>query len=87
MFLVWLRGLTLQFDSDGDLGENEVLPLMLRLKSGPVAQLGARFHGMEEVVGSIPTRSTKHLPACSTPPFSSVGKRRIGCHASPLQPT
>ena len=30
-------------------------------KSGPVAQLGARFHGMEEVVGSIPTRSTKFL--------------------------
>src|SRR4029077_8391878 len=27
--------------------------------SGPVAQLGARFHGMEEVVGSNPTRSTK----------------------------
>ena len=26
--------------------------------NGPVAQLGARFHGMEEVVGSIPTRST-----------------------------
>jgi hypothetical protein len=25
---------------------------------GPVAQLGARFHGMEEVVGSNPTRST-----------------------------
>ena len=24
-----------------------------------MAQLGARFHGMEEVVGSIPTRSTK----------------------------
>src|SRR5581483_6068054 len=31
------------------------------LTSGPVAQLGARFHGMEEVVGSIPTRSTKNL--------------------------
>jgi hypothetical protein len=31
------------------------------LQSGPVAQLGARFHGMEEVVGSIPTRSTKSL--------------------------
>jgi hypothetical protein len=31
----------------------EVLP-----KSGPVAQLGARFHGMEEVIGSIPIRST-----------------------------
>jgi hypothetical protein len=28
-------------------------------RCGPVAQLGARFHGMEEVVGSIPTRSTK----------------------------
>ena len=28
---------------------------------GPVAQLGARFHGMEEVVGSIPTRSTNLL--------------------------
>ena len=28
-------------------------------KSGPVAQLGARFHGMEEVIGSIPIRSTK----------------------------
>jgi hypothetical protein len=26
---------------------------------GPVAQLGARFHGMEEVTGSIPVRSTK----------------------------
>jgi hypothetical protein len=26
--------------------------------SGPVAQLGARFHGMEEVTGSIPVRST-----------------------------
>jgi hypothetical protein len=30
-------------------------------KSGPVAQLGARFHGMEEVVGSIPTRSTIYI--------------------------
>jgi hypothetical protein len=30
-----------------------------RSNRGPVAQLGARFHGMEEVVGSIPTRSTK----------------------------
>jgi hypothetical protein len=25
---------------------------------GPVAQLGARFHGMEEVKGSNPFRST-----------------------------
>ena len=27
--------------------------------SGPVAQLGARFHGMDEVIGSIPIRSTR----------------------------
>ena len=33
----------------------------VKFYSGPVAQLGARFHGMEEVVGSIPTRSTKSL--------------------------
>jgi hypothetical protein len=30
-------------------------------RSGPVAQLGARFHGMEEVIGSIPIRSTNYL--------------------------
>ena len=29
---------------------------------GPVAQLGARFHGMEEVIGSIPIRSTNNPP-------------------------
>ena len=28
-----------------------------------MAQLGARFHGMEEVVGSIPTRSTNFVKA------------------------
>ena len=39
-------------------GENKNCPVV---KSGPVAQLGARFHGMEEVVGSIPTRSTNLL--------------------------
>ena len=27
-----------------------------------MAQLGARFHGMEEVIGSIPIRSTKQPP-------------------------
>ena len=36
-------------------------PVVSPSNSGPVAQLGARFHGMEEVVGSIPTRSTKSL--------------------------
>ena len=32
--------------------------------SGPVAQLGARFHGMEEVIGSIPIRSTNKSITC-----------------------
>ena len=32
-----------------------------RFNRGPVAQLGARFHGMEEVAGSIPARSTNLL--------------------------
>ena len=31
------------------------------LPGGPVAQLGARFHGMEEVKGSNPFRSTKFV--------------------------
>ena len=35
-------------------------------RSGPVAQLGARFHGMEEVKGSNPFRSTK-LPLPQNP--------------------
>jgi hypothetical protein len=43
----------LSFDDFPQVGENGGSP-----KRGPVAQLGARFHGMEEVVGSIPTRST-----------------------------
>jgi hypothetical protein len=36
---------------------------MIRVLSecGPVAQLGARFHGMEEVIGSIPIRSTNYF--------------------------
>ncbi|MCU1299579.1 MAG: hypothetical protein JWO91_3857, partial [Acidobacteriaceae bacterium] len=37
--------------------------------SGPVAQLGARFHGMEEVVGSIPTRSTNNSTTYDVPFF------------------
>ena len=37
-------------------------------ESGPVAQLGARFHGMEEVIGSIPIRSTKSFQAFSRSP-------------------
>src|SRR5580700_10376092 len=54
-------------DYPGNVGENDFSTSLrsrlvgLRLfvfNRGPVAQLGARFHGMEEVVGSIPTRST-----------------------------
>ena len=37
-------------------------------ESGPVAQLGARFHGMEEVIGSIPIRSTNHFNHLAEPP-------------------
>ena len=36
------------------------------LRCGPVAQLGARFHGMEEVAGSIPARSTKFINNSAT---------------------
>ena len=37
----------------------------VNLPNGPVAQLGARFHGMEEVEGSNPSRSTtKSLEMC-----------------------
>jgi len=41
-------------NAPGSARIDKVLP-----ESGPVAQLGARFHGMEEVIGSIPIRSTK----------------------------
>jgi hypothetical protein len=34
-----------------------------------VAQLGARFHGMEEVIGSIPIRSTNYFKHFEAPPF------------------
>ena len=57
---------------------DKVLPL-----SGPVAQLGARFHGMEEVIGSIPIRSTNLLsyPLEGTPEKtidSLLGRYRKG---------
>jgi hypothetical protein len=46
---------------NGDPGALEFLdPRFAALPpDGPVAQLGARFHGMEEVDGSNPSRSTK----------------------------
>jgi hypothetical protein len=47
---------------------------------GPVAQLGARFHGMEEVVGSIPTRSTiLSNELHSTILTSSTAWKRFSC--------
>ena len=57
----------MRVDYPGDVGENDLalpsIPTCRRFNRGPVAQLGARFHGMEEVVGSIPTRSTNsHSP-------------------------
>jgi hypothetical protein len=46
------------FDYPLQVSENCSSSIVHFLSRGPVAQLGARFHGMEEVVGSIPTRST-----------------------------
>ncbi len=45
--------------------------------SGPVAQLGARFHGMEEVIGSIPIRSTNHFSSLEAPPFLIAAARSV----------
>ena len=49
------------FDGLGMLQQNKGCSSLC----GPVAQLGARFHGMEEVIGSIPIRSTTLTPAKS----------------------
>ena len=54
---------------------------------GPVAQLGARFHGMEEVVGSIPTRSTKtsfRMSDVYILQSESTNRFYIGCAEQPL---
>src|SRR5271170_5082514 len=50
------------FSSDFGLTKRRPSPKIYKEslpECGPVAQLGARFHGMEEVIGSIPIRSTK----------------------------
>ena len=41
-------------------------------KYGPVAHLGERFNGIEEVAGSIPVRSK----------INNLGDLGLGCHAS-----
>jgi hypothetical protein len=63
-------------NDDGSLRIDEVLP-----KSGPVAQLGARFHGMEEVIGSIPIRSTKYINTLAEP-FANVWQQISNCRAA-----
>ena len=45
---------------------------------GPVAQLGARFHGMEEVTGSIPVRSTNYFNNLQILAASFEGAFRLG---------
>ncbi len=37
-------------------------PVNSALRSGAIAQLGERLHGMQEVSGSIPLSSTKFTP-------------------------
>jgi hypothetical protein len=48
-----------------------------------VAQLGARFHGMEEVIGSIPIRSTKSLNNLAVSPPNACTHLAISCAVNP----
>ena len=74
----------------GDIA-NEVSRRSPRLVLGPVAQLGERLVCIQEVVGSIPVRSTKNLPE-SNRAYSSVwlertpDKREVG-GSNPPRPT
>ena len=43
--------------------------IKLPLYVGLWRSLGARFHGMEEVIGSIPIRSTNYFKHLAPPPF------------------
>ena len=45
--------------------------------------LGARFHGMEEVVGSIPTRSTKELKRAPALLMQSLLRLRCAAYSGP----
>jgi hypothetical protein len=76
-------------DYPGNVGENDSSTSLdpdssLRFfvfNRGPVAQLGARFHGMEEVVGSIPTRSTKFLTQLDARTPNSFSHQTVGSSA------
>ncbi len=48
-----------RFDESRSSGDNRKVAFLQHV--GLWRSLGARFHGMEEVVGSIPTRSTNRI--------------------------
>ena len=54
-------------------------------RRGPVAQLGARFHGMEEVKGSNPFRSTKRQTNLTKHRLAKILARFRGVVASGVQ--
>jgi hypothetical protein len=59
--------------------------VIVKASCGPVAQLGARFHGMEEVDGSNPSRSTiafEHLPLPAGK-YHRSSRPAIGCNRRP----
>jgi hypothetical protein len=82
-----------RFDYPQQVGENWTSPSWLEQlslsASGPVAQLGARFHGMEEVVGSNPTRSTSFPLQSLVGEVSSFGLHPaaaiLGMHYEPME--
>ena len=57
----WSRLVILLVQSSGSSAA-DVMLCWRKTNRGPVAQLGARLHGMEEVEGSNPSRSTTVLP-------------------------
>src|ERR1039458_9452527 len=75
-----------RFDESRPSGDNRQVASLQRV--GLWRSLGARFHGMEEVVGSIPTRSTKSIKnidrasvqrqsvCVMTRHFASIGDRK-----------
>src|SRR5216683_4300747 len=72
-------------NSQGNLTSQRRFRLTISFKSARIEKLqkvglwrslGARFHGMEEVVGSIPTRSTNKSITYNYPPFG-LGSRSL----------
>ena len=68
-FSVWVRR---SFPKDRALGFRSGSP-----KRGAIAQLGERFNGIEEVVGSIPSGSTNHLPKIAVGAATQRLSRRL----------